>query len=80
VPVRLINRRVRVVPRASEVLTYDGRTLVAVHERSARRDAAVLVLDHYLEVLARRPGALPGATALVQAREAGTFTAVHEAF
>ena len=38
------------------------------------------MLDHYLEVLVRKPGALPGATALVQARAAGTFTAAHEAF
>jgi hypothetical protein len=38
------------------------------------------VLDHYLEILARKPGALPGATALAQARAAGVFTAAHEAF
>jgi len=30
--------------------------------------------------LLRKPGALPGATALVQARAAGVFTAEHEAF
>ena len=40
----------------------------------------VLVLDHYLEVLLRKPGALPGSTALSQARAAGTFTAAHDAF
>ncbi len=34
----------------------------------------------HLEVLVRKPGALPGATALVQARAAGTFTVAHEAF
>ena len=28
--------------------------------------AEILALDHYLEVLARKPGALPGATALAQ--------------
>ena len=39
-----------------------------------------LILDHYLEVLQRKPGALPGATALAQARAAGTFTTVHDAF
>jgi hypothetical protein len=39
-----------------------------------------LVLDHYLEVLRRKPGALPGATALAQARRAGTFTSEHDAF
>jgi hypothetical protein len=37
-------------------------------------------LDHYLEVLLKKPGALPGATALVQARRSGVFTAEHEAF
>jgi hypothetical protein len=40
----------------------------------------VLDLDHYLEILLRKPGALPGATALVQARAAGVFTGEHEAF
>ena len=40
----------------------------------------MLVLDHYLEVLERKPGALPGATALAQARKSGAFTAAHEAF
>jgi len=38
------------------------------------------VLDHYLEILAGKPGALPGSTALAQARAAGVFTATHEAF
>lgn len=33
-------------------------------------------LDHYLEVLLRKPGALPGAIALEQARAAGRFTPV----
>jgi hypothetical protein len=37
-------------------------------------------LDHYLEVLLRKPGALPGATALEQARAAGRFTPVHDAW
>ena len=31
-------------------------------------------------MLAYKPGALPGATALVQARKAGVFTAVHERY
>lgn len=34
----------------------------------------MLDLDHYLEVLKVKPGALPGATALVQAKAAGAFT------
>ena len=40
----------------------------------------MLVLDHYLEVLLRKPGAMLGSTALAQARQAGVFTMAHEAF
>lgn len=80
VPARLIGHRVRGVLRASELLLFEGRTLVACHQRATVRGTEVLVLDHYLEVLVRKPGALRGATALVQARAAGTFTATHEAF
>jgi hypothetical protein len=36
--------------------------------------------DHYLEVLVRKPGAFPGSTALEQARSAGKFTPVHDAW
>lgn len=79
-PAKLIGRRVRVILRASEVVIFDGRREVARHERSTIRGTATLVLDHYLEVLACKPGALPGATALVQARASGEFTAAHEAF
>lgn len=50
------------------------------HERATVRGSQSLNLDHYLEVLVGKPGALPGATALVQARAAGVFTSAHEAF
>jgi len=80
VPARLIGHRVRVVLRASELVVFDASTQVARHDRATVRGSQSLELDHYLEVLVRKPGALRGATALVQARSAGTFTAVHEAF
>jgi hypothetical protein len=80
VPVALIGSRVRVFLRASEVIVLNGRAEVARHARSVTRGSQTLVLDHYLEVLARKPGAMPGATALVKARQAGTFTAAHDAF
>jgi hypothetical protein len=80
VPARLIGRRVRVLLRATEVLVFDGRRQVAVHARATVRGSQTLLLDHYLEVLARKPGALPGATALAQARASGAFTASHEAW
>jgi len=59
---------------------FDGRAEVARHERCTNRGEPTLVLDHYLEVLARKPGALPGATTLVQARKTGVVTAEHETF
>jgi hypothetical protein len=80
VPARLIGRRVRVHLGASGLVIFDGRIEVARHERVTVRGGQVLVLDHYLEVLARKPGALPGATALAHARAAGVFTATHDAF
>jgi len=80
VPARLIGHRVRVVLRASELLVFEGRVQVAAHERATVRGSQSLNQDHYPEVLVRKPGALPGATALVQARAAGVFTSTHEAF
>ena len=58
----------------------DGPQIVARHERAAGKYADVLVLNHYLEVLRRKPGALPGAAALAQARAAGTFAAAHQQY
>lgn len=80
VPARLIGRRVRVSLRASELRIFDGRTLVARHPRVIARGGESVDLDHYLEVLQTKPGALPGSTALAQARAAGSFTSAHEAF
>jgi transposase len=80
VPVRLISRRVRVLLHASDLVIYDGHAEVARHERLPGKSGARLDLDHYLEALVRKPGALPGATALEQARAAGKFTPVHDAW
>jgi hypothetical protein len=80
VPARLIGRTVRVQLGASQVRVFDGKTQVAVHERVIARGGQSLILDHYLEVLLRKPGGLPGATALQQARNSGAFTPAHEAF
>jgi transposase len=80
VPARLIGRRVRVLLHASDLVIYDGRAEVARHERLPGKSGARLDLDHYLEALVRKPGARPGATALEQARAAGKFTPVHDAW
>ncbi len=70
----------RVSLRASEVVVFDGRAVVARHQRVAARSGQSVQLDHYLEVLKTKPGALPGSTALARARQSGTFTSAHEAF
>ncbi|MGW4652675.1 IS21 family transposase [Kitasatospora sp. NPDC004289] len=80
VPVRMIGRTVRVMLHASELVVYDGREEIARHERLIAKGGTRLDLDHYLEALVRKPGALPGATALDQARSAGRFTPVHDAW
>ena len=79
-PARFIGHRVRVKLSASAVTVYDKTMVVARHQRAAGKGVKVLDLDHYLEILLRKPGALPGATALVQARATGAFTPAHEAF
>ena len=80
VPARFIGHRLRVKLSASAVAVYDRNSVVARHQRAVGKGAKVLDLDHYLEILLRKPGALPGATALAQARASKVFTAEHEAF
>lgn len=80
VPARFIGHRLRMKLSASNITAYDRNTAVARHQRAVGKGAKVLDLDHYLEILLRKPGALPGATALAQARAAKVFTAEHEAF
>jgi hypothetical protein len=80
VPARLIGSRVRVMLSANELRVFDGPGLAAVHPRLIAAGDEHLDLDHYLEILVRKPGALPGSAVLAQARAAGVFTSVHEAF
>ena len=80
VPARYAGRRLAVRLSARTVDALDGQRVIAEHERSAGKYAEVLVLDHYLDVLKYRPGALPGATALAQARAAGAFTPSHQRY
>ena len=80
VPARFIGHRLRVKLSASTVTVFEKNTVVARHQRAIGKGVKVLELDHYLEILQRKPGALPGATALVQARASGVFTPTHDAF
>ena len=78
VPARLTGQRVDVVLGAETVTVRHANIEVAAHVRAVQRRSEVLELDHYLEVLWRRPGAMPSATALVQARTSGRFRPEHQ--
>ena len=61
----------RLLPAYVEV--WHEQRCVARHERSFARHQAVLDLEHYLDVLERKPGALAGSTPLQQWRERGRW-------
>jgi transposase len=63
--------QVRVLPAYVEV--WQERECVARHERSYSRRQQVLDLEHYLDVLERKPGALAGSSPLQQWRERGRW-------
>jgi transposase len=80
VPVRLARRSVTVRLGAQQLEALADGRVVARHARSLHKGSEDLVLDHYLEILVRKPGALPGSTALAQARACGAFGPSHERF
>jgi transposase len=80
VPARLAGRRLEVRLGAATVRAFEAGKLVAEHTRSLHKGTEDLLLDHYLEVLTRKPGALAGSTALASARASGTFTSTHQRF
>ena len=79
VPARLVRQRLDVLVRADTIDIYNGADRVATHARGRRGDQ-VLDLDHYLDVLVFKPGALPGSTALAAAKTSGAFTPAHQQF
>jgi len=53
---------------------------VARHERCYERHRKVLELDHYLDALTKKPGAMAGSTALEQCRAQGRWPASYDRF
>jgi transposase len=84
VPVRLAGLRVRVSVGAREIRVFHDGSCVARHERLRGRFSVSAALEHYLELLRRKPGALAGSLALHQERERGswpeTFDSLWRAF
>lgn len=79
VPAAHVGKRLDVRVGAETIEILDGPLVLARHARGLKGDE-VLALDHYLEVLAIKTGAFPGATALARARAGGAFGPVHERF
>lgn len=78
VPIRLAGKRVEVRLGATTVEVFaDGRP-VAFHERLHLKGAERLVLDHYLELLQKKPGALRRSRPLRQARDRKEWPAEYD--
>jgi transposase len=80
VPIGLHGLDVEVHLAAKTVSAYHGGKLVAHHDRLTGSNGDSLQLDHYLEVLIRKPGGFTGSLALKQARERGEWPAVYDRF
>ena len=58
---------------ASRIEFWHAGRCVARHERCYQRQQQILDLEHYLDVLYRKPGALAGSKPLEQKRQAGLW-------
>jgi hypothetical protein len=65
---------------ASNVEAWQHGRCLARHERCFDRHQKVLELDHYLEPLLHKPGALAGSTALEQCRAQGRWPTSYDQF
>jgi transposase len=73
VPVALAGLRVFAAVGAREIIVTHQDRVVARHERLHGRYGTRAVLDHYLELLARKPGGLQRSLALAQERDRGAW-------
>jgi transposase len=73
VPVALAGLRVSARVGAREITINHGGAQVARHERLHGRFGTSAQLDHYLELLQRKPGGLERSLALAQERERGAW-------
>jgi len=71
---------VQVKVHSAYVEIWHGGHAVAQHERCHGRFQQVLELEHYLDVLAKKPGALVGSPALEQCRAQGRWPASYDSF
>lgn len=75
-----VGTRVQARVYADRVEVWHGGETVARHERCYQRHQQVLDLEHYLEVLERKPGALAGSTPVKQWRERGRWPVEYDRY
>ncbi len=73
VPVSLVGRRVAVKVKAREILVLHDGSEVARHPRLRGSGLRAAKIEHYLDLLQRKPGALCHSLALRQERERGSW-------
>jgi transposase len=73
VPASLAGLKVTVAVSAAEVRVFHREKEVARHERLHAKHGTRASLDHYLELLARKPGALARSLPLAQERDRGLW-------
>jgi transposase len=80
VPVALAGLRVAARVGAREITISHAGKVVATHERLHGRFQTSARLDHYLELLARKPGGLEHSVSLAQERQRGAWPAAFDEF
>ncbi len=78
VPVALAGLRVSAAIGATEIRVWHRDRQVARHERLHGKHGTRATLDHYLELLARKPGALARSLPLAQERDRGNWPATFD--
>jgi transposase len=75
-----VGTRVEVKVYSAYVEIWHAGQCLARHERCYERYRKVLELEHYLDVLMKKPGALAGSTALERCRSQGRWPASYDRF
>lgn len=80
VPVAHVGQRIEVRVSSNNVVMTKAGQVIATHARCYDRYQQRLNLAHYIPLLRHKPGALPGALALKQARENGAWPPCYDRY
>lgn len=80
VPIKLYGGKVEAKLFSNEIICYKSGVEIAKHVRSFEAGAIVTNLDHYLDLLYRKPGALAKSLPLKQFKESGQWPGEFEKY